>query len=472
VTLHIYDSAARAVREFESLLPGVASIYVCGATVQAPPHLGHARSAVSFDVLRRWLALAGYEVRFIRNVTDIDDKILNRSTAAGATWWAWAAEQERAFRAAYDALGCLPPTLEPRATGHITEMIELTRCLIDRGHAYVTAGDVYFSVRSCPGYGELSGQDPDATQPGEDDPAGAGKQDLRDFALWKRPRPGEPITASWPTPWGRARPGWHLECSAMSTKYLGDTFDIHGGGRDLIFPHHENERAQSRAAGQVFARYWMHNGLLTVSAEKMSKSQGDPVLVSDVLGRWRPVEVRYYLGSAHYRSTVEFSATALDDAAAAYRRIEHFTSQASQVPAGADAADVAPTELPDAFVKAMDDDLRVPAALAVVHAEVRRGNAAMRRGDLPVARQALRAVLNMTDVLGIAPQQWATSEATLTGHVLDGLMDLALAQRAAARTRGDFGAADEIRRQLADIGITVQDTLGGTQWKISPPAYV
>jgi cysteinyl-tRNA synthetase len=446
----------------------VASIYVCGATVQAPPHLGHARSAVTFDMLRRWLGRSGYEVTFIRNVTDIDDKILDRSNSADQAWWAWASAQERSFRAAYDALGCLPPTHEPRATGHITEMIELTGRLIDRGHAYATSGDVYFSVRSFLGYGELSGRASDATDAGAD-ATDAGKHDPRDFALWKRPRPGEPVNASWPTPWGRARPGWHLECSAMSTKYLGDAFDIHGGGRDLIFPHHENERAQSQASGQAFARYWMHNGLLTVSGEKMSKSEGNPTLVSDILGRWRPVEVRYYLGSAHYRSTVEFSSAALDDSAAAYRRIERFIGRASEAVAGASAESGPPAQLPDEFVSAMDDDLGVPAALAVAHAYVGRGNAALRDGDLPAVRQTLRDVLNMTNILGVGPRQWPTSEGPVAGPVVDGLMDFALSQRAAARARGDFRIADSIRSHLADLGITLEDTEEGTRWKLNAP---
>ncbi len=273
--LRLYDTMTGAVRDFVPLRPGHASIYLCGATVQGLPHIGHVRSGVAFDVLRRWLMAKGYDVTFIRNVTDIDDKILTKSAEAGRPWWAWAALHERNFRAAYEVLGCLPPTYEPRATGHITEMTELMQRLIDSGHAYAVDGDVYFSVRSFPAYGALSGQRLENMHPAGDGEGEDRKRDPRYFALWKRHKDGEPHTASWPTPWGRGRPGWHLECSAMATKYLGATFDIHGGGLDLVFPHHENEIAQSVAAGDRFARYWMHNAWLTIGGEKMSKSLGN-----------------------------------------------------------------------------------------------------------------------------------------------------------------------------------------------------
>ncbi|MDP9168889.1 MAG: cysteine--tRNA ligase, partial [Actinomycetota bacterium] len=329
MTLHIYDTATRSQREFLPLEPGKASIYLCGATVQAPPHIGHVRSAVNFDILRRWLAHSGYAVTFIRNVTDIDDKILSKSAEAGEPWWAWAALQERNFSAAYEVLGCLPPTYEPRATGHVTEMVELMQRLIESGHAYAIDGDVYFDVRSFASYGSLSGQRLEAMHPAGDTEGELRKRDPRDFALWKRHKDGEPLTASWPTPWGRGRPGWHLECSAMATKYLGPAFDIHGGGLDLVFPHHENEIAQSVAAGDGFARYWMHNAWLTTGGEKMSKSLGNSLFVTEVTKQWRPVEVRYYLGAAHYRSNVEFSPEALDESAAAYRRIENFVQRSA-----------------------------------------------------------------------------------------------------------------------------------------------
>src|SRR5664279_3229443 len=353
VSLHIHDSATRSLREFVPLEPGRASIYLCGATVQAPPHIGHIRSGLNFDILSRWLEFDGYQVSFVRNVTDIDDKILAKSTEAGAPWWAWAASNEQAFTWAYDVLGCRRPTYEPRATGHVTEMIELMQRLIDSGHAYAVDGDVYFDVRSFPAYGSLSRQKLAAMHPAGDTEGEQRKRDPRDFALWKQHKDTEPLSASWPTPWGRGRPGWHLECSAMATKYLGSTFDIHGGGLDLVFPHHENEIAQSVAAGDGFARYWMHNAWLTIGGEKMSKSLGNSLLVTEITKRWRPVEIRYYLGAAHYRSNVEFSDDALDETAAAYRRIENFVDRATEVVGASDG--VAAPVCAD-FAAAMDDD--------------------------------------------------------------------------------------------------------------------
>ena len=332
MTLHIHDTAARAVREFTPITPGQVSVYLCGATVQAPPHIGHLRSAVAFDVLIRWLEASGYRVTFCRNVTDIEDKILRTAQAEGVPPWIVAERNQRAFTWAYDAVGCRPPDIEPRATGHIPEMIVLIRRLIEGGHAYPGGGDVYFDVHSYPEYGALSGQRLDQMRPAEDADDVAAKRDPRDFTLWKGAKPGEPF---WETPWGPGRPGWHLECSAMSTKYLGPTFDIHGGGMDLIFPHHENEIAQSRAAGDGFARYWMHNGLLGLAGEKMSKSLGNSLLVTDVLRRVRAPELRYYLVQAHYRSLLEYSEDALEEAAAAYQRIERFVVRASEVLMGA-----------------------------------------------------------------------------------------------------------------------------------------
>ncbi|MBV9384637.1 MAG: cysteine--tRNA ligase, partial [Streptosporangiaceae bacterium] len=315
MTLRLHDTAARAVREFRPLRPGRVSLYLCGATLQGPPHIGHLRSGVCFDILVRWLEASGYQVTYCRNVTDVDDKILANAAALGTPWWALAERNQRAFTRAYDALGCRPPDAEPRATGHIPEMIALIGRLTGTGHAYPGGGDVYFDVRSYPGYGALSGQRLQDMRAADDagdagDGAAAAKRDPRDFTLWKGAKPGEPY---WDTPWGPGRPGWHLECSAMSTKYLGPTFDIHGGGMDLIFPHHENEIAQSRGAGDGFARYWLHNGLLGLAGEKMSKSLGNSLLVTDVLTRVRPPELRYYLVQAHYRSLLEYSADALDE---------------------------------------------------------------------------------------------------------------------------------------------------------------
>jgi cysteinyl-tRNA synthetase len=455
VSLQLYDTATRSVRPFEPLEPGKASIYLCGLTVQGPPHIGHVRNWVGMDILRRWLMHSGLQVTYIRNVTDIDDKILAKSAEAAEPWWALAFRNEREIIAAEQVLGCLPPSYEPRATGHVTEMIELMTRLIDRGHAYDADGDVYFDVRSFPSYGSLSGQRVDEMQASGDSVGDERKRDPRDFALWKAAKPGEP---SWATPWGRGRPGWHLECSAMATKYLGPTFDIHGGGLDLVFPHHENELAQSTAAGDGFARYWMHNGLLTMAGEKMSKSLGNTLQVREIVKQWRPVEVRYYLGSAHYRSVMEFSPATLDEAAAAYRRIENFVDKAAEV------VEATVGQVPDAFGRALDDDLGVPAALGVLHDTVRAGNTALADGAKETVREALSQVLAMTQVLGIDPRAWATSS-DLT-PVLDGLVQVALAQRAAARERRDYAAADAIRDQLGAAGVVVEDTPDGPRWTL------
>src|SRR6202035_4362524 len=404
VTLHLHDTAAREVREFAPITPGQVSVYLCGATVQAPPHIGHLRSVVCFDVLIRWLETSGYRVTFWRNVTDVEDKILRTAAREGVPPWIVAERNERAFTWAYDAVGCRPPDIEPRATGHIPEMIVLMRRLIEGQHACPAGGDVYFDVRSFPAYGALSGQRLDQMRPAEDSDEDGHKQDPRDFALWKAAKPGEPY---WETPWGPGRPGWHLECSAMSTKYLGPTFDIHCGGMDLIFPHHENEIAQSKAAGDGFARYWLHNGLLGLAGEKMSKSLGNSLLVTDVLSRVRPAELRYYLVQAHYRSMLEFSEEALEEAVAAYQRIERFVLRAAEVlgTLGLDTAHASPgendgEELPTSFRSAMDEDLAVPAALAAVHACVRDGNQALAASDKAGARASLVRLRAMLGVLG------------------------------------------------------------------------
>jgi cysteinyl-tRNA synthetase len=457
VALQLYDTASRAVRAFEPLETGKASIYLCGLTVQGPPHIGHVRNWVNIDILRRWLTVSGYEVTYVRNVTDIDDKIIAKAADAGEPWWALAFRNEREIIEAEHALGCLPPSYEPRATGHVTEMVELMQRLIASGHAYAADGDVYFDVRSFPPYGSLSGQHLDKMEPAGDSVGDARKRDPRDFALWKSAKPGEP---SWSTPWGRGRPGWHLECSAMATKYLGPTFDIHGGGLDLVFPHHENEVAQSHAAGDGFARYWMHNGLLTLAGEKMSKSLGNTLQVREIVKQWRPVEVRYYLGAAHYRSVIEYSPAALDEAAAGYRRIENFVEKASE------AVESHVGEVPDAFARAMDDDLGVPAALGVLHDTVRAGNTALAEGAKETVREALGQVRAMAQVLGVDPTAWAESGTSDLTPVVDGLVHAVLAQREAARARKDFAAADAIRDQLAAAGVLVEDTADGPRWSL------
>ncbi len=464
VTLRLYDTSARQIRDFSPLEPGCVSIYLCGATVQAAPHIGHIRSGLNFDIMRRWFLHRGYEVTFIRNVTDIDDKIIAKSAEQGRPWWAIGYENERAFNAAYEALGCLPPTNEPRATGHVPEMVEMMRVLIDRGHAYAADGNVYFDVRSFPEYLALSNQDLDnLLQPsGEGE---TGKRDPRDFAMWKAAKPGEPF---WETPFGPGRPGWHLECSAMAHKYLGRAFDIHGGGVDLVFPHHENEIAQSRAFGDEFARYWAHNAWVTMSGEKMSKSLGNSVLVSEMVKHWRPLVLRYYLGTPHYRSTIEYSEESLREADAAFGRIEGFLQRGTEL-----VGEVAPAEqLPDAFADAMDDDFSVPQALAVVHTTVRQGNAALGDGDRTAVSQAVAQVRAMLGVLGMDPLDPAWAAASGDGGaglhaVVDSLVGLVLEQRQAARARKDYATADALRDELKRAGLSVEDTPSGPRWELA-----
>ncbi|MGH3392071.1 MAG: cysteine--tRNA ligase [Actinomadura sp.] len=462
MSLHLYDTSTRTIREFVPLQPGRAGIYVCGATPQAAPHIGHMRSGVIYDIVFRWLRRSGYEVTFARNITDVDDKIINVAAETGTPWFAIAEANQRVFSRGYDDLGCLPPTVEPKATGHVPDMIVLMRRLIEAGHAYTVDGDVYFDVRSwADRYGALSNQQLENMRAAGDSAGDARKRDPRDFALWKGAKPDEP---AWETPWGPGRPGWHLECSAMATKYLGPTFDIHGGGVDLIFPHHENEVAQSQAAGDGFARYWLHNGLLTVDGEKMSKSVGNVVLLMDLFGKARPVEVRYYLGTAHYRSTIDYTDAALAEAASAYQRIEGFVTRAVEV-AGA----VAPAaELPEAFTAALDDDLGVPQAVAIVHETVRSGNNALASNALDEVRTALASVRAMLDVLGLDPlsEQWADKGGDDLHPVVDALVKVALDQRQAARARKDYAAADAIRDGLTAAGILVEDTPHGPRWEL------
>ncbi len=459
MTLHLFDTATRSKREFVPLRAGAASIYVCGATVQGVPHIGHVRSSLNYDVLRRWLTHGGLDVTLVRNVTDIDDKILVKAAAAGRPWWEWAATHERAFAAAYDALGCLPASVDPRATGHITQMVELMERLTSSGHAYEAGGDVYFDVRSFPGYGALSGQRLDEVVQGESDEGC--KRDPRDFTLWKAAKPGEP---SWPTPWGRGRPGWHLECSAMATYYLGPEFDIHGGGIDLVFPHHENERAQSNAAGDRFARFWPHNAWVTLGGEKMSKSLGNTLSIEALLRRVRGAELRYYLVAPHYRSTIEYSDVALDEAVVAYRRVESFVQRVRERVGSPE-----PGAVPPGFAAALDDDLGTPGAVAVLHGAVRDGNTALDAGDRSGALEQAGAVRAMTGVLGLDPldPHWAVAgpdDAATTA--LDALVGDLLVQRQEARARRDFAAADAIRSRLTAAGVSVEDSPDGPTWTL------
>ncbi|MBI1350954.1 MAG: cysteine--tRNA ligase [Actinomycetales bacterium] len=464
--LRLYDTATRSVRDFVPLVEGKASIYLCGATVQAPPHVGHIRSGIAFDVVQRWLTARGYEVTFVRNVTDIDDKIIARAADEDVPFWTIAIRNERAFTRAYDVLGCLPPSYEPRATGHVPEIVGMMQRLIDAGHGYVSGGDVYFDVRSFPEYGALSGQRLDEMMAATDAEPLA-KRDPRDFAMWKAAKPGEP---SWDTRWGPGRPGWHIECSAMAEKYLGGAFDIHGGGLDLVFPHHENEIAQSRAAGDGFAQYWMHNAWVTTAGEKMSKSLGNSLLVDEVIQRVRPVELRYYLAGAHYRSMLEYSDANVAEAGQGYRRIEGFLARVREALGLTGAPEIHCEARPQAFDDAMDDDIGVPQALAVVHERVRAGNAALAADDHEAARGEMDAVLAMLDILGLNPysEPWAgaVSAGGRETEVIDALVQVVLAQRQEARARKDFAAADAIRDGLDQIGIKVEDTAHGVRWSL------
>ena len=461
-SLHLYDTLTRTTSEFVPLKKGEVGIYLCGATVQAPPHIGHVRSGVNFDILRRWLTKSGYNVTFIRNVTDIDDKILHKAVHEEAPWWAVAMKYERAFTDAYAALNVLPPTYEPRATGHVTQMIELMQTLIEKGAAYAPGnGDVYLEVRKLSSYLTLSRQKLDDLQPAADADE-TYKKDPRDFALWKAAKPGDP---SWPTPWGPGRPGWHLECSAMAHSYLGEAFDIHGGGLDLIFPHHENEIAQSEAAGYAFAKRWLHNAWVTASGEKMSKSLGNSLQVHELLKTVRGIELRWYLGSAHYRSMLEFSHEALAESATAFRRIEGFLTRSVEL------LGVQPTPvISAAFTDAMNDDLAVPTALASISEALKTGNSAITAGDKAVIASAANEIRGALEVLGCDPFDPAFASGGAGEDMtaaLDGVIKLALAQRTAARERKDFAASDAIRDGLASLGITIEDTAQGPRWSIS-----
>lgn len=465
MTLRLYDSESRSARPFEPREAGKVGMYVCGATVQSGPHVGHLRTALTFDILRRWFERSGYEVTHVQNVTDIDDKILAKSAEHNVPWWAWAQRYEREFAAAHRALGILPPTYEPRATGHVPEMIALIERLIERGHAYTgSRGNVYFAVASWPEYGRLTRQGLDEVTQGED--FVSDKRDQHDFAMWKAPKAGEPESAVWDTPWGAGRPGWHTECSAMARRYLGETFDIHGGGLDLRFPHHENERAQSTAAGWGFVRYWMHSAWVTQSGEKMSKSLGNSLSVSEVLARHEPQVVRLALVSAHYRTMMEFTDVTVAEAKANWERFAGFIERATELVG--ETPDPATAELPGEFIQAMDDDLGTPAAFAAIHDHVRRGNIAVADEDLETVRTTLTAVRVMLFVLGLDPAEWAesSSSASATESALDTLVQALLADRVAARAARDWSRADAIRDQLTAAGIVVEDGVDGARWHV------
>lgn len=518
--LNLYDTASHQVSHFVPLKPGEVGIYVCGATVQSSPHIGHIRAAVAFDIVRRWFLKLGYKVTFVRNVTDIDDKILVKAAAAGQRWWARAYYYEREFTEAYNTLGVLPPTVEPRATGHMSDMIDLIQRILDNGHGYVVTdadgkptGNVYFDVASWPHYGELTHQKqtsevdeaaavadrmgPSVDATGADkynpvDPADASpdKHDPRDFALWKAPKDTDPEDARWSTPFGVGRPGWHIECSAMSHRYLGDGFDIHGGGLDLRFPHHENEMAQTRAAGYPSAARWMHSAWVTAKGEKMSKSLGTGLSVPSVLAEHSAWVVRYALGSVQYRSMLEWSDQALVEAQAAYDRVSNFIERAGVAlggqPSREEVTAVSADDLPADFVAAMNDDVNVSGATAAIFTAIRSGNTLLSqladRADSETAKaevhEALLAVRAMLDTLGLDPlaEPWVSAGAA--GGAADGtaespehaaleaLIAEQLNARAEARKAKDFAKADQIRDALTEAGIAIEDGPQGSTWSL------
>jgi cysteinyl-tRNA synthetase len=480
VTVRLYDSRTQSVVDLVPLVEGEVGIYVCGPTVQSSPHIGHLRSALVYDQWRRWLSYRGYTVTLVRNVTDIDDKILANAATGSESgtaeeWWALAYRYELEFTDGYRTLGILPPTYEPRATASITQMQQLISRLIERGHAYVAedgSGDVYFDVASWPSYGELTNQKAGDLASSADSPSdpeeSRGKRDLRDFALWKGHKSDEPASSAFPSPWGDGRPGWHIECSAMATRYLGPRFDIHGGGLDLRFPHHENELAQSSAAGLPFANHWVHNGLVNVNGQKMSKSLGNSIFAAEFLDEARPLVIRYYLGAAHYRSTLDYHDGALIEAEAALERIEVFLDRAERRLEGTQFAGTGVELVPREFAEAMDDDLAIPQALAVLHDQVRAGNAALDAEDLGGAAAIQGRVFAMAEVLGINPMavEWHTAAHDPASVALATLVEKLLEDRDAARKERDFTSADRIRDELAAAGIQIEDTPTGSHWSL------
>ncbi len=467
MTLSLFDSRAQTVREFQPITPGKVGIYLCGPTVQGLPHVGHLRSALVYDQLRRWLQAKGLEVTLVRNVTDIDDKVLENAQRENEPWWGLAYRFELSFNQAYSALGILPPTYEPRATGAVPEMLELIDRLIENGYAYQAddgSANVYFAASKWAEYGALTNQRVDDMD-ADADAELRGKRSQHDFALWKARKSGEPESASWATKFGAGRPGWHIECSAMATKYLGSNFDIHGGGLDLRFPHHENELAQSSAAGDAFAKYWLHNGLVNVNGQKMSKSLGNSIFAADLIAAADPAVVRYYLGSAHYRSVLDYHDGVLEEAATAFGRIQNFLARAERIGVDGQISGSLIESLPQAFIAAMDDDLAIPVALGVLHETVREGNAALDAAQTEAVSTAAKSVRAMLEVLGLNPDS-ATSAGSAHTQALDILIQELIAQRNAARAAKDFAQSDAIRDQLKAAGISIEDAADGTHWSV------
>jgi cysteinyl-tRNA synthetase len=477
VALQLHNTLTRRKEPFVPRDEGRVGIYLCGITTYGEPHVGNLRNVVVFDVLRRHLSASGYQVLYVRNYTDVDDKIINAAGHDPLRAFVVAEHWTRVYDEITAAIGVLPPDIAPRASGHIPEMLELIGRLVDTGLAYQAGGDVYFAVGGWPRYGRLSGRDPAELQAGARVEVNPGKRDPLDFALWKGAKPGEP---TWDSPWGPGRPGWHIECSAMAGKYLGCGFDIHGGGEDLIFPHHENEIAQSEGAtGEPFARYWVHNAFLELKGEKMAKSVGNVVSPRELLRRHRGVVLRYALLGAHYRSPLEFSEEVLADAAASYDRLATFATNAARALSGqaeAGAGGEGGTDGPPdpagprgRFQAALDDDLNVPAALAVLFDLVAEANpliGKLEHGDTGVAgelRDRFATFLALAGRLGFTPLDDLPDPAAFR-PVLDLLLDL----RERARGSRDFAVADAIRDRLAEVGIRVEDRPGGPRWHLIP----
>jgi cysteinyl-tRNA synthetase len=491
----MYNTLSRRKEEFVPVEEGRVSFYLCGPTVYNHIHIGNARTFLSFDVIRRYLEYVGFEVTFVQNITDVDDKIIKRASEEGRTVGEVATEYAEAFIEAMHALGITDPTIRPYATEEIPAMIELIACLIEGGHAYIVDGDVYFSVRSFPAYGRLSGRDIEQMRSGARVEVDLRKHDALDFALWKAAKPGEP---SWPAPWGEGRPGWHIECSAMSARYLGNPFDIHAGGDDLIFPHHENEIAQSEACTYAtFANYWLHGGMLTIDREKMSKSEGNFLLLKDILEHVRPEALRLLMLQTHYRSPFDYSSARLNEATAALERIEGALRNLTWALDGYAPVECAPNELGDRsvswtadllsrteatreqFARSMDDDFNTAAAVAAIFELVTAGNASVADGILGEAHrraviEARDTIVELLGVLGIelgescgdtsakdVPAETVALAAELAGYAGDSpaeAVDALLALRAEARTAKDWATADAVRDALATLALTIEDT--------------
>ncbi len=457
MALELFDSKTQSLREFVPKEPGRVGMYVCGPTVQSAPHLGHLRSALVYDLLKRWLEANDLKVTLVRNVTDIDDKVLVNAQAANRDWIEFAGEVEQNFNDAYRSLGIADPTHTPHATEHIADMIQLVKSLIAKGHAYQAedgSANVFFDTASWPEYGELTNQKLENME-GESENT-FGKRNVHDFALFKAHKEGEPESAAWNTPWGKARPGWHIECSAMAKHLLGESFDIHGGGLDLRFPHHENELAQSRANGDAFANFWLHNALVTIQGQKMSKSLGNGVSVEQLLeaGSWSAI--RYWLSSSQYRSNLDYTPTSLSDAQSALDRITGFIKRAKLQTSSVT------VPFPESFVAAMNSDLNVPGAIAVIHETVRAGNTALDANDKETVTTFLSQVVQMVEVLGLMLEQSKDIDPVLTQKIEE-LISL----RAEAKAGKDFAKADQIRDELTTLGVTLEDLPNQTIWSIN-----